>query len=165
MTACCRRIEHWAVVSGRFSVQPVTASNRCLFALLCPAVCASALAGLNFLSVYAALSLAHHTNNSPGALALAAAAVGLGAFKVSFSNPRLCSCTHSLSPVVCVLKVGGRIGACCRPGLLDAWHLHSTVCLLVCLPADVAASVPWLPHLAPSAGGCSTGCGHSCHLV
>lgn len=36
---------------------------------------------LNFLSVYAALSLAHHVNSSPGALALAAAAVGLGVFK------------------------------------------------------------------------------------
>jgi hypothetical protein len=38
---------------------------------------------LNFLSVYAALSLAHHIINSRGALVLAAAIVCLGAFKVS----------------------------------------------------------------------------------
>lgn len=41
-------------------------------------------AGLNFLSVYAALSLAYHTHNSPGALVLAAATVCLGIFKVGW---------------------------------------------------------------------------------
>lgn len=51
-----------------------------------------ALPGLNFLSVYAALSLAYHTHNSPGALVLAAAAVGLGAFKVGGTA---FTCMHS----------------------------------------------------------------------
>jgi hypothetical protein len=50
--------------------------------LLCLCCCPGCAAGLNFLSVYAALSLAYHTHNSPGALVVAAAAVGLGIFKV-----------------------------------------------------------------------------------
>jgi hypothetical protein len=46
------------------------------------AVCCHVHAGLNFLSVYAALSLGYYTHNSPGALVLAAATVCLGIFKV-----------------------------------------------------------------------------------
>jgi hypothetical protein len=46
----------------------------------------SCSAGLNFLSVYAALSLVYHTHSSPTAVVLAPAVIVLGLFKVS--------CTH-----------------------------------------------------------------------
>lgn len=47
-------------------------------------------AGLNFLSVYAALSLKHHTGSQPVAVGLAVSTVVLGAFLVRFSSKGSC---------------------------------------------------------------------------
>lgn len=95
------------------------AGTQPLTSLLSMSCCVSALAGLNFLSVYAALSLAHHTNNSPGALALAVAAVGLGAFKVSSTN-RGCVAVHTLVGFSCIPGFDGQGCACSEGGSKDA---------------------------------------------
>lgn len=142
------------------------AAQPCLTPLLLfwpvPLPCLNTCAGLNFLSVYAALSLAYHTHNSPGALVLAAVAVGLGVFKVGllccigFSNR--VQLAYMLQCVCCA--------ACALTLQICPCLLPVAPCVFACLPcADMVASVPWLPHLASGAGGGSAGGNNSSQLV
>jgi hypothetical protein len=73
---------------------------------LCTRCCA---AGLNFLSVYAALSLNYHTRSHPTAVGLAVCSVALGAFLVSDASccgPCLCVVIvqrTGVQPLTCII--------------------------------------------------------------